>query len=236
MEKSLRISVVVTVRNRPQYLKECVRSLIEQDYPSNQFEVLIVDDASDDELTPRAARELNQTHRQVHALYLPFRLGPGAARNYGNSHAHGELIVVADSDDISLPQRLRAIDAYFEGKQFECDIFYSGANAVDKNLKHKFYHHARWGDVKLLDRGVQEIWHPTMAYRASILKCNGGAIEYPEDMADVDLGFLLAARNAGLRFGLLDTPLVLYRSHPGQISRADHALQQKLAREKRERL
>jgi len=55
-------------------------------------------------------------------------------------------------------------------------------------------------------------------------------------MADVDYGFLLRAKNAGYRFGCVDDDLVMYRNHPGQISRADYGLQQKLANEKRQRV
>jgi hypothetical protein len=74
-----------------------------------------------------------------------------------------------------------------------------------------------------------------MAYKRSILTCAGGPIEYPSDLADVDYGFLLDAKRAGIKPGHYDSPLVQYRSHPKQISRANHKLQQKLAAEKRKK-
>lgn len=229
------LSVVITVRNRPKYLRECLEALLKQDYPSMDYEIIVVDDASTDSTTEEAVHYggslfVGRKTPPYFVKVLESHSGPGIARNIGNSMAIGDIIVVQDSDDISLRDRLSIIARYFEAHP-HVDLFYSGANMVDRNLKNGRYHHARHGHWKRLEQH-QDIWHPTMAYRKKILTCGGGIIEYPADMADVDYGFLLAAKAAGVQYGLYDQPLVLYRTHPGQISRAQNVLQQKLAREK----
>ena len=225
-----KISVVITARNRARYLEECVAALKRQDYPADQYEIVIVDDASTDE-TPQFLESLGDGGAAVKKYRLETRGGPGKARNVGNFMAAGEIIAVQDSDDISLASRLRTIDTIM-GSHPHADVFYSCANMVDKNLKYIQYHHARHHHWKNLER-QQDIWHPTMAYRARILTCRGGPVEYPEDLADVDYGFLLKAKKSGLQYVLYDQPLALYRQHPRQISRAQRGLQQKLAAQKR---
>ncbi|GAI34864.1 unnamed protein product, partial [marine sediment metagenome] len=42
------VSVVVAVRNEERYIRECLDSLLAQDYPRNRYEVLVVDGRSTD--------------------------------------------------------------------------------------------------------------------------------------------------------------------------------------------
>jgi len=229
------ISVIVTVRNRPMYTEECLERLAQQEMPKDLYEVVVVDDASDDGKTPEMlVRKIDELKRRGYSarLYLLQQHGgPGKARNFGNRWARGDIIVVQDSDDVSLSGRLSIIARWFE-THHDRDLFWSGAHLVDRNLRHQHYQHARPTQWDYLER-QQDIWHPTMAYRRKILTCCCGLIEYSEDMADVDYGFLLAAKKAGIKYGCYDQALILYRQHSRQISRAQHGLQQKLAREKR---
>jgi len=227
--RGFEISCVVTTRNRPEYLEEAVQSLVEQEDPGD-YEILIVDDASDDGATWDMALDLAERHKQVAAMRLVTRRGPGGARNEGNRVARGQIIVVQDSDDISTPLRVRAIREFFN-KNPRTDVFFSGGWRTDKNLENREYHSASLYQVDILE-GRQLIWHPTMAYTKALAM----NITYPEDMADVDYGWLLTAKQRGAKFGCLDRGLVLYRGHPDQISRAKFGLQQELAQEKRRNL
>lgn len=235
------LSVVVTVRNRPQYLRECLEALLKQDLPGDQFEIIVVDDCSTDQ-TWNVCQQYGARQKppRIWAYQTKERLGPGGARNLGNEMAAGEVLVVQDSDDISQGRRLSVIKEYFAAHP-RVDIFFSGAMYVDRNLKPVRYHPASMGHVKILEHH-QLIQHPTMAYRTLVIdgKKSGvdqkprGAVKYPGEMADVDYGFLLEAKRHGYRFGCIDKDLVMYRNHPEQISRAQFGLQQKLANEKRQ--
>jgi glycosyltransferase involved in cell wall biosynthesis len=59
------VSVVIPVRNDARRLAVCLASLREQDYPSDRYEVIVVDNGSDDD-----SREVARTFG-ARVLYYP---------------------------------------------------------------------------------------------------------------------------------------------------------------------
>ena len=111
-----RVSVIVSTHRRPQFLPELVDALQEQTLPAADYEVVLVDDGSDDGVTWPVLSELAaRSPRRLRAIGRPTSAGPGAGRNLGVAEARGE--VVAFTDDDCLPQPgwlgalLAAIDA-----------------------------------------------------------------------------------------------------------------------------
>lgn len=111
------ISVIVPVFNTGSYLKDCIESVLNQDYPS--IELVIIDDASSDAETLQILQEYeerensvlvqelgasNQTvpveQRRVHVTHLEHNQGLSHARNTGVSYCHGEYFIFLDSDDL----------------------------------------------------------------------------------------------------------------------------------------
>ena len=80
-------SVIVPTFERPERLANCLRALAAQDYPRNQFEVIVVDDGSAVPPTVAGATLLHQPHA-----------GPAAARNTGAAHARGKFLAFTDDD------------------------------------------------------------------------------------------------------------------------------------------
>ena len=73
-------SVIVPTRNRPDSLAECVAALSRLDYPSDRFEVIVVDDGS---ATPLSGL-VDEARGQVSiTLVRQESSGPGVARNTG---------------------------------------------------------------------------------------------------------------------------------------------------------
>ena len=74
------ISVVIPTHGRPELLRRCLCAVIEQTYPANRVEIVVVEDggpAGADKVT----RELQQRHPDVQLRYLAVKQGgPGAAR------------------------------------------------------------------------------------------------------------------------------------------------------------
>lgn len=98
-----RISVVIAAYNVQACLARTVGSLLAQEF--QDFEVLIVDDGSEDD-TLAVARDLASGNPKIRVLALERNQGPSAARNHGFAEARGEWIAVLDADDIFLPGRL----------------------------------------------------------------------------------------------------------------------------------
>jgi glycosyltransferase involved in cell wall biosynthesis len=97
------VSVVVPTFNRCASLIRMLEALVDQTYPADQFEVVVVDDGSTD-----------GTAERLDALVAPYRLtvlrqpnmGPAVARNLGVERARGSLIVFLDDDVVALPHLL----------------------------------------------------------------------------------------------------------------------------------
>jgi glycosyltransferase involved in cell wall biosynthesis len=95
------ISVIVPVRNGKAHLARCLEALSRSEYLN--FEVIVVDDCSTD--------DTSQIVTRYGARYLltPRVLGPGAARNLGAKHAHGQILAFVDADVLLPPDALRLI-------------------------------------------------------------------------------------------------------------------------------
>lgn len=101
------VSVIVATRDRPSLLREALASLERQTF--RDFEVLVVDDASEDRdgverVIPRDPR--------FRLIRLERSAGPGGARNIGFELAKGDLLAVLDDDDVAVETRLaRQVEA-----------------------------------------------------------------------------------------------------------------------------
>lgn len=97
------LSVLVCTRDRAAYLELALGSLVAQTLPQADFEVVIVDDGSQDR-TPEVARRFQEI--------LPLRYfrqrgaGLGSARNHAIYAARGELLLFFDDDDMATPTLL----------------------------------------------------------------------------------------------------------------------------------
>ena len=89
-------SVIIPTRDRPEELAVCLESLAEQNYPRDQFEVVIVDDASRLPLDPVVA--VFRERLTLTLLKQSRSAGPSVARNHGAACAKGEFLAFTDDD------------------------------------------------------------------------------------------------------------------------------------------
>lgn len=88
-------SVIVTTHNRPALITRCIESLLTQNFPSDDFEIIVVDDGS----RPRTGKILMPYHQSGLIRYLrQSQQGWGAARLNGVRHSRGEIMVFLDDD------------------------------------------------------------------------------------------------------------------------------------------
>lgn len=91
MEK---VSVIMPCYNDGKYIMEAIDSIVKQTYQN--WELIIVDDGSDDEETKRIINEIQNPKIKV---FHTEHLRPAGARNYGIQKAEGTYILPVDSDD-----------------------------------------------------------------------------------------------------------------------------------------
>ena len=96
------ISVIVTIYNQEQFLKECLDSLLSQTY--RNFEVLMIDDGSTDNSVSIAQTYTEKDNRFI--LIASQHIGFPAVKNLGLTKAKGDYIIFLDADDSAYPEWL----------------------------------------------------------------------------------------------------------------------------------
>jgi len=100
------VSVVTPVLNAARFLDEAVASVRAQTY--SRWELLLVDDGSDDGSAEIAQRWAALDPDRIRSLAHPGRSnrGSSASRNLGLLHARGQYVALLDADDVWLPRHL----------------------------------------------------------------------------------------------------------------------------------
>ncbi|QDS99991.1 glycosyltransferase [Adhaeretor mobilis] len=89
---TITLSVIIPVYNQADYLEQCLDALAHQTLPSDQFEVIVIDNGSD--VPPR---EIVESHNFARYGVEP-RPGSFAARNHAIPMAKGKILAFTDSD------------------------------------------------------------------------------------------------------------------------------------------
>lgn len=88
-------SIVVPTYRRPQALRRCLAALSRLDYPRERFEVLVVDDGSDESPEPIVTEARGTVNAR---LIQQDHAGPARARNRGAAEATGTFLAFTDDD------------------------------------------------------------------------------------------------------------------------------------------
>jgi cellulose synthase/poly-beta-1,6-N-acetylglucosamine synthase-like glycosyltransferase len=112
-----KVSVIIPARNESANISHCILSVLNQTYPLQLLEILIMDDASDDD-TADIARKLSHDHSQVkvHTLVLTAESKAHKKRavEKGIQLATGDLIVATDADCTHEPRWIESLVRSFE--------------------------------------------------------------------------------------------------------------------------
>jgi glycosyltransferase involved in cell wall biosynthesis len=103
------VSVVVPTRNRSEQLRDCLLSLLQQDYTQDSYEIVVVNNGSSDS-TSAVVEEISRSHPMVEVReVLEPAAGLNRARNRGIEMTHGSLIWFVDDDEIVARHALRRL-------------------------------------------------------------------------------------------------------------------------------
>lgn len=99
----IRMSVIISTRNRAEQVRLCLEALIhQQGIARDAYEIIVVDNGSEDH-TQQVVSDIQRQFDQLRYLYEA-KLGLSAARNAGVCQANGEIISFTDDDAIPTPQ------------------------------------------------------------------------------------------------------------------------------------
>ena len=103
-------SVAICTYRRPELLRRALASAVEQDYPSDRYEVLVIDNDPSNEARAIVAEASAESSVPV-SYYIEERNGLSSARNTAIVHARGEYIAYLDDDASAAPHWLSAFAA-----------------------------------------------------------------------------------------------------------------------------
>ena len=118
---SPQVSVIIPVFNRAGTIQRAICSVLGQ--TRQDFEVLVVDDASTDD-TVSAVAAIDDP--RISLIRHPRRLGGGAARNSGIRMSRAPYVAFLDSDDEWMPTKLQRQLELFDRSRNQPGLVYSG--------------------------------------------------------------------------------------------------------------
>lgn len=208
------VSVVYATKDRPVLLTESIRSVLMQSV--QDFEIIVVDDGSEDEATEHAVRAFTDDRIRY---FRQESQGISAARNLALDASAGLFTAVMDDDDLMPPRRLEwQLEAITEE--------YVGSTGSFVNFDNDT------GELELIvskvptlaqavDRGGAP-GHGTWLIKTDVMK----SIRYDDTIpSGVDNNFFLRLLRAGYNVAHCGKPTMLRRRHSAQVTEVDSSNQ-----------
>lgn len=199
------VSIIIPTYNRGNVIQRSIDSVLAQTY--RDFELIIVDDASEDDTKQRIDEYNNPRIRYIRNVN---KLGANGARNVGIQNAKGEYIAFQDSDDFWEADKLEKQIGFLE-KHREIDIVYSRykyywINGVATLVPNKNFTN-RELEEKIGDTIARSnvIGTPTMVVRKRCFDEVGTFDEEIPRFQDWEIAIRLVNR---YKFGIIDEELV----------------------------
>lgn len=98
------ISVLIDTYNHERFIEKAINSVLEQDFPASEREIIVVDDGSADR-TPEIVQRFEPNLRYIRKE----NGGQASAFNAGIPECRGEIIAFLDGDDYWLPGKLSRV-------------------------------------------------------------------------------------------------------------------------------
>lgn len=93
----MKLSIVVPVYNVEKYLNRCVDSLLKQNLQESEYEIILIDDESED-TSGQIAEQYAEKYNNITVIHQKNK-GLSGARNTGLRASTGEYVLFVDSDD-----------------------------------------------------------------------------------------------------------------------------------------
>ena len=207
------ITVLIDTYNHGHFLNEAIESVLSQDFPLDNIEILIVDDGSTDDTAERVRKYGSRIK-----YFQKENGGQSSALNFGLARSRGEIIALLDGDDYWLPDKLRTVMHEFETRrdvglvyhslwqyhpetnEFKAPIFTPVSGFLPDNLK----------DLILFDW----MFTSSIAFRRSVLE---RLLPIPEGLRIQSDGYLCALTVFLTPIAAINHPLGVYRLHGNNL-------------------
>lgn len=147
------ITIVIPCFNEEKYISRTILSCIDQDYPPEKLEIIIVDDGSTDQSVERIKSTVMKlwnedprfkTRDRIHVFLQKHNQGKREAMALGIQNAHTELIGFVDSDSFLEPDAIRHLvqpmyDPKMGGVAGRTDVVNAYTNRLTKMQCVRYY-------------------------------------------------------------------------------------------------
>ena len=204
------LSFIVPVYNAESYIGECLQSLLEQDLPKENYEIICINDGSRD----GSLSVLQQFAREYPNIVVIDKENGGVAtaRNAGLAAAGGEYVWFIDSDDFIKKNVLGKLCGVARTGKYDrliigCYFFQDALTEEEAQL-------SREGKLPL-----NGPWYDSVVvrsiFRRSYLTQHDLTFRYPEITHGEDGMFMYEAVIPGPESFLIDEAIYFYRCHSG---------------------
>ena len=166
-DKKYFVSIIVPFRNESEVIVDCLRSLECQAYPKDHYEIIFIDDFSNDDSAQKLNSEKTLPNTQVISVPDGYKKMSPKKRGikYGIDHAKGEIIVTTDADCVHPKVWLETMISAFD----EQTGFVSGpVRFSDSNLLFNKIQQLEFGGLVLTGAGLIGSDKPTICNAANI--------------------------------------------------------------------
>lgn len=207
-KKTPKVSVLMPAYNSEKYIAEAIESILNQTF--KDFEFIIINDGSKDN-TAKIVKSFAKQDKRIKFIDNKKNQGVAKTRNQLLNLASGEYIAYQDSDDISLPQRLK-VQVEFLDKHSDIFAVGSGMETFPKIEKVIYME-----SPKLLDFYVANmVPNAVVCFRKSDVDKYG--LKYKDDYQTCeDYDFWVSAARV-LKFYNLPEVLIKYRVLENSLS------------------
>lgn len=206
----MKFSIITITWNRAHLIGQTIDSVLAQTYTN--YELLIIDDNSTDN-TEDLVKNYQSKEEKIKYIRPHFseKKPLSTLRNIGLKKATGDIIVILDSDDLWLPDKLEILNTIYSNNQEVKFTFNNLQHFNDEIINEPFYNFPKDGPKNVVDDLLKEaiLAFPTYSFKASLIDeigCFDEAIE--EGQHDY---FLRVA--VKYPFYLINKPLTLMRRH-----------------------
>ena len=115
----MKASVVICARNEEDTIEECVKSVLNQEYPGEDYEVIVVDDGSED-TSPQILESFSE---KIRCFRNKKNRGISYSRNFGVREARGDIVCFIDGDAYADKAWLRNLLTAYDGGEIDGRVF-----------------------------------------------------------------------------------------------------------------
>lgn len=206
---------MIDTYNSGQFIEQAIESVVTQDFPPEQMEILVVDDGS----TDNTASVVAEFAPRVQYLRKD-NGGQASALNCGLERARGEIVAFLDGDDYWLPGKLaRVVEEFY--KLPETGMVYHGFYWCDSSGGQLRNAQARGSSGFIPSNRKSllnyDLCHPTstLAFRSRVLQ---RLLPVPESLVIQADAHLFACVIFVAPVAYIDEPLTAYRVHASNAS------------------